>query len=102
MGIFFFKEDKNKHVFKTVDLRYGIHDNEPGKVIGKGFPMLTLLQEFMNNFEDNHSKYVELMIETLMENVSESKLSKIDKEIETIAGDLSSLTKYLYKGLKGY
>ena len=33
-----FKEDKNKHVFKIVDLRYGIHDNEPGKVIGdKGF-----------------------------------------------------------------
>ena len=29
-----FKEDKNKHVFKIVDLRYGIHDNEPGKVIG--------------------------------------------------------------------
>ena len=50
--------------------------------------MLTLLQEFMNNFEDNHSKYVELMIEIFMENVSESKLSKIDKEIETIAGDL--------------
>ena len=62
-----FKEDKNKHVFKIVDLRYGIHDNEPGKVIGdKGEkPMLTLLQEFMNNFEDNHSKYVELMIEIL-------------------------------------
>lgn len=97
-----FKEDKNKHVFKIVDLRYGIHDNEPGKVIGdKGFPMLTLLQEFMNNFEDNHSKYVELMIETLMENVNDSKLSKIDKEIETIAGDLSSLTKYLYKELRG-
>ena len=33
-----------------------------------------------------------------MQNVSESKLSKIDKEIENIAGDLSSLTKYLYKG----
>ena len=55
----------------------------------------------MNNFEDNHSKYVELMIETLMQNVSESKLSKIDKEIENIAGDLSSLTKYLYKELRG-
>ena len=34
-----FKEDKKKHVFKVVDERFKIYDNEPGKVIGdKGFP----------------------------------------------------------------
>ena len=95
-----FKEDKNKHVFKIVDERYKVYDNEPGKVIGdKGFPMLTLLQEFMNNFNKNHAKYIDKMEETLVE---KKKVKKIKKNLEELKGDndIPGLVKYLFKELR--
>ena len=95
-----FKEDKNKHVFKIVDERYKVYDNEPGKVIGdKGFPMLTLLQEFMNNFNKNHAKYIDKMEETLVE---KKKVKQIKKNVEELKGDndIPGLVKYLFKELR--
>ena len=98
-----FKEDKKKHVFKIVDEKYKRYDNEPGKVIGdKGFPMLTLLQEFMNNFNKNHEKYIELMEKTLNTKVTKAKWKKIKKEIDVLKeeNDIHGLVKYLYKELR--
>ena len=98
-----FKEDKKKHVFKIVDEKYKRYDNEPGKVIGdKGFPMLSLLQEFMNNFNKNHERYIELMEKTLNEKVTKAKWKKIRKEIDVLKGenDIHGLVKYLYKELR--
>ena len=98
-----FKEDKKKHVFKIVDEKYKRYDNEPGKVIGdKGFPMLTLLQEYMNNFNDNHKKYIELMEKTLNTKVNKTKWKKLKKEIDILKrdNDIQGLLKYLYKELR--
>ena len=98
-----FKEDKKKHVFKIVDEKYKIYDNEPGKVIGdKGFPMLSLLQEYMNNFDKNHGRYIELMEETVMSKVHKSKWKKIKKDIDALKNDndISDVVKYLYKELR--
>ena len=98
-----FKEDKKKHVFKIVDEKYKRYDNEPGKVIGdKGFPMLSLLQEFMNNFNKNHERYIELMEETLNTRVTKAKWKKIRKNIDVLKedNDIHGLVKYLYKELR--
>lgn len=98
-----FKEDKKKHVFKIVDEKHKRYDNEPGKVIGdKGFPMLTLLQEYMNNFNSNNKKYIELMEKTLNTNVNKTKWGKFKKEIDTLKkdNDIQGLLKYLYKELR--
>ena len=111
-----FKEDKNKPVFKIVDERFKIYDNEPGKVIGdKGFPMLSLLQEFMKNFPKNHGNYIKLMEKTLKSNLikknKEGKVTeaaramgkrkwvKIEDNLELLV-DPQSKVKYLYKELR--
>ena len=99
-----FKEDKKKHVFKIVDEKYKVSDNEPGKVIGdKGFPMLSLLQEFMNNFGKNHEKYIQLMLKTLMEKVNKRKWKKIKQTFVSMKeeGNITDITKFLYKELRG-
>ena len=99
-----FKEDKKKHVFKIVDEKYKIYDNEPGKVIGdKGFPMLSLLQEFMNNFSKNHERYIKRMEDTIKTNVTSAKWKKIEKEINILKqeNDIHGRVKYLYKELRG-
>lgn len=99
-----FKEDKNKPVFKVVDERFKIYDNEPGKVIGdKGFPMLTLLQEYMNNFPANHKNYIDLMIDKLKTKLNKTKQKKMEKTISEYGeeSDIIGLTKYLYKELRG-
>ncbi len=99
-----FKEDRKKHVFKIVDEKYKIYDNEPGKVVGdKGFPMLSLLQEFMINFSQNHEKYIQLMLKTLLANVNKTKTKKIKKEFDNLKkeGNQVDITKYLYKELRG-
>lgn len=99
-----FKEDKKKHVFKVVDERFKIYDNEPGKVIGdKGFPMLTLLQEYMNNFPINHKNYIDLMIDKLKAKLNKTKQKKMEKDISEYGeeSDIIGLTKYLYKELRG-
>ena len=98
-----FKEDKKKHVFKVVDERFKIYDNEPGKVIGdKGFPMLTLLQEYMNNFPANHKNYIDLMIDKLKAKLNKTKQKKMEKTIGEYGeeSDIIGLTKYLYKELR--
>ena len=98
-----FKEDKKKHVFKIVDEKYKIYDNEPGKVIGdKGFPMLSLLQEFMNNFSKNHERYIKRMEDTIKTNVTSAKWKKIKKEINILEeeNDIHGLVKYLYKEIR--
>tara|TARA_Y100001980_G_C14556284_1_gene347227 strand:+ start:2837 stop:6619 length:3783 start_codon:yes stop_codon:yes gene_type:complete len=99
-----FKEDKKKHVFKIVDEKYKVYDNEPGKVIGdKGFPMLSLLQEYMNNFDKNNTKYIELMKETLEKKLTKKKWKTIEKDVDSLEeeGDIVSIMKYLYKELRG-
>ena len=99
-----FKEDKKKHVFKVVDERFKIYDNEPGKVIGdKGFPMLTLLQEYMKNFPVNHKNYIDLMINKLKTKLNKTKQKKMEKTIGEYGeeSDIIGLTKYLYKELRG-
>ena len=98
-----FKEDKKNHVFKVVDERFKVYDNEPGKVIGdKGFPMVTLLQEYMNNFPKNHEKYIDLMKEKLKNKSNKTKQKKMEKTIVEYEkeGDTIGLTKYLYKELR--
>ena len=103
-----FKEEKTKHVFKIVDEKYpSYYDNEPGKVIGdKGFPMLSLLQEYMNNFNsesvENYTKYRNLMMKTLDENVKKQNKSKIIKNVKAFIEDEDDmgLLKYLYKKLR--
>ena len=103
-----FKEEKIKHVFKIVDEKYpNYYDNEPGKVIGdKGFPMLSLLQEYMNNFNsesvENYIKYRDLMIKTLDKNVKPQNKPKIEKNVKAFIEeeDDMGLLKYLYKELR--
>ena len=81
-----FKEDKTKQVFKIVDQRYSIYDNEPGKVIGdKGFPMLTLLYEYVNNFKDNHVNYIDFVINEQPKIFAEN-IDEIKNEIKGVGG----------------
>ena len=99
-----FKEDKKKHVFKIVDEKYGNPygpGHEPGKVIGdKGFPMLTLLQEFMVNFKEN--KYINHMEKKLIDVLPKAKWRKIKKELDILKeeNDKQGIVKYLYKELR--
>ena len=101
-----FKEDKKKHVFKVVDEKYGNPygpGHEPGKVIGdKGFPMLTLLQEFMNNFNKNNNNYIDLMENTLIDVLTKAKWKKIKKGLDILKeeNDDQGIVKYLYKELR--
>ena len=101
-----FKEHKIKHVFKIVDDRYNIYDNEPGKVIGdKGFPMLTLLYEYINNFKVNHINYLEYIIKEkpklFSKNIEEIRMNikKLDKtkknteRIKTLKNKLDKIIK---------
>jgi len=96
-----FKEDKTKHVFKFVYEKINIYDNEPGKVIGdKGFPMLTLLQEYMNNFPKEHGKYLNSMEKILKNKLNKTNKTKIEKTIKDYGEDKIGLTKFLYKELR--